>query len=515
MRERLHGRIRLHVASATPSSPNVNNSPGPVCGNVTRTRPARPLGSSRCAAAETYTCPVAEPGFEIAALPLAGPHPTERERLEHRARLLVFGGLAWHFVEFVIALVAGVVAGSIALIGFGADSLIEALAGVVVVWFFTGSRVGSSHAERRAQQMIAVRFSCSPRTSAVEAVRPLAGGDHPQASWVGIGLVAFTAVTMPLLARAKRRRRRRLSSAATVNEASQTSLCAYLSIALLVGLRGSQRAVRLVVGRPPRRARRSPGSRSRKAVELARRRLRWRLLSTSSPTRVLSKDRVSGPIALTRQIRDNRHDPSRRVLCAERRVQAGEQGGRHESCSGGEASVLWFVCRSGSGSRALCLSRDCQCRVSGGDHQWGGHGHHGPLRAISRRGPPRSKFTPRSMRTARPRGHVDCLDQVGSTFPGNIFGEVTSWEGSLDGSITLNVVGKFVGIPRGHPSGRVVQRDDSALRRSRGRPLDPVHWWLHLLRRDPAQRADCHAALLGTLPWCCGVHGRCRSTLRA
>ncbi len=50
------------------------------------------------------------------------------------------------------------------------------------------------------------------------------------------------------------------------------------------------------------------------------------------------------------------------------------------------------------------------------------------------------------------RGHVDCLDQVGSTFPGNIFGEVTSWEGSLDGSITLNVVGKFVGIPRGHPS---------------------------------------------------------------
>jgi hypothetical protein len=49
------------------------------------------------------------------------------------------------------------------------------------------------------------------------------------------------------------------------------------------------------------------------------------------------------------------------------------------------------------------------------------------------------------------RGHVNCVDQVGSTFPGNIFGEVTSWEGSLDGSITLNVVGKLVGFPGGHP----------------------------------------------------------------
>ena len=49
------------------------------------------------------------------------------------------------------------------------------------------------------------------------------------------------------------------------------------------------------------------------------------------------------------------------------------------------------------------------------------------------------------------RGHVNCVDQLGGTFPGNIFGEVTSWEGSLDGSITLNVVGKFVGFPGGHP----------------------------------------------------------------
>ena len=82
----------------------------------------------------------------------------ERRRLQRRARLLAWGGIAWHFVEFAIAIAAGVTASSIALIGFGADSLIEALAGFVVVWLFTGSRLRSASAERRAQQLIAVSF---------------------------------------------------------------------------------------------------------------------------------------------------------------------------------------------------------------------------------------------------------------------------------------------------------------------------------------------------------------------
>jgi len=165
-----------------------------------------------------------------------GPSSAERLRLERRARLLAWAGIAWHVVEFAIAVVAGVAAASIALIGFGADSLIEALAGVVVIWLFTGSRVGSHAAERRAQQMIAGSFFVLAAYVGVEAVRTLLGGDHPQTSWVGIGLAAFTALTMPLLARAKRRIGNRLSSAAAINEASQTQLCAYLSIGLLVGL---------------------------------------------------------------------------------------------------------------------------------------------------------------------------------------------------------------------------------------------------------------------------------------
>jgi divalent metal cation (Fe/Co/Zn/Cd) transporter len=160
----------------------------------------------------------------------------ERLHWERRARLLAWGGIAWHFVEFLIAVIAGLAAGSIALVGFGADSLIEAIAGFVVVWLFTGSRVGSTHAERRAQQMIAVSFFVLAAYVGIESVRTLVNGDHPQVSWVGIALAAFTAATMPLLARAKRNVGTRLGSSAAVKEASQTSLCAYLSVGLLVGL---------------------------------------------------------------------------------------------------------------------------------------------------------------------------------------------------------------------------------------------------------------------------------------
>ena len=150
--------------------------------------------------------------------------------------MLAWGGIAWHFVEFLIAIVAGVVAGSIALIGFGADSLIETVAGFVVVWLFTGTRLGSRSAERRAQQLIAISFYVLAVYVTVEAVRTLVLANRPEASWVGIGLAAFTAVTMPLLARAKRNVGHELGSSAAVKEASQTSLCAYLSIALLIGL---------------------------------------------------------------------------------------------------------------------------------------------------------------------------------------------------------------------------------------------------------------------------------------
>jgi divalent metal cation (Fe/Co/Zn/Cd) transporter len=161
---------------------------------------------------------------------------SDRLRLQRRARVLAWGGIAWHCAEFAIAIAAGLAASSIALIGFGADSLIEAIAGLVVVWLFTGSRLHSPSAERRAQQMIAASFFVLAAYVTVESVRTLVGGDHPDASWVGIGLALVTAPTMPLLARAKRRVGSRLGSSATVKEGAQNMICAYLSIALLVGL---------------------------------------------------------------------------------------------------------------------------------------------------------------------------------------------------------------------------------------------------------------------------------------
>jgi divalent metal cation (Fe/Co/Zn/Cd) transporter len=160
----------------------------------------------------------------------------ERARLERRARMLAHGGNAWHVIEFTVALAAGIAAGSIALIGFGADSLVEVLAGGVIVWLFTSGRGASSQAERRAQQLVAASFFVLAAYVTVESVRDLASGHRPSASWVGIGLAAVTAPSMPLLARAKRRVGHALGSSATVSEANQNQLCAYLSVALLAGL---------------------------------------------------------------------------------------------------------------------------------------------------------------------------------------------------------------------------------------------------------------------------------------
>jgi divalent metal cation (Fe/Co/Zn/Cd) transporter len=164
--------------------------------------------------------------------------PGERARraqLVRRAKVLAWGGNAWHLVEFGIAMGAGVAASSVALVGFGIDSLIEVAAGGVVVWLFTGRRAGSASAERIAQRLIAASFLALAVYIAVDSLHAL-GGDHPQPSWVGIGLALVTAPTMPLLARAKRQVGRRLGSRATESEAGQNLLCAYLSVALLVGL---------------------------------------------------------------------------------------------------------------------------------------------------------------------------------------------------------------------------------------------------------------------------------------
>jgi divalent metal cation (Fe/Co/Zn/Cd) transporter len=160
----------------------------------------------------------------------------ERRRLTSRARRLTELGLAWHALEAAIAIAAGVIARSVALVGFGADSVIEAGAGLVVLWLVTGERLSSHRAERRAQQLIAASFLMLSLYVTIESARDLIGGHHPAVSWVGIALAAVTLVAMPPLAAAKRRVGTALGSSATTSESRQTMLCAYLSAALLVGL---------------------------------------------------------------------------------------------------------------------------------------------------------------------------------------------------------------------------------------------------------------------------------------
>jgi divalent metal cation (Fe/Co/Zn/Cd) transporter len=164
------------------------------------------------------------------------PDNAGRDRLVRRAKTFAWIGVGWHGVEATIAIGAGLAASSIALVGFGADSLIEALAGFIVVWRFATARASSAATERRAQQLIATSFYVIAGYIAIEATLTFATGNEPKASWVGIGLSAFTLATMPPLAGAKAGVAEALGSAAAKSESRQTILCAYLSAGLLVGL---------------------------------------------------------------------------------------------------------------------------------------------------------------------------------------------------------------------------------------------------------------------------------------
>jgi divalent metal cation (Fe/Co/Zn/Cd) transporter len=160
----------------------------------------------------------------------------EPDRLVRRARQLAWLGIGWHGIEAAVAIGAGLAASSVALIGFGADSLIESLAGIILIWRFAASRAASEEAERRAQKLIALSFYLVAAYVGFESLRTLLTAERPEASWVGIGLAAATLVTMPPLAIAKGRIGEKLGSSATKSEGQQNMLCAYLSAALLVGL---------------------------------------------------------------------------------------------------------------------------------------------------------------------------------------------------------------------------------------------------------------------------------------
>ena len=175
--------------------------------------------------------------MESGALPLVATGPeARRPQLIRRAKSLARLGLGWHAIEAAVAIAAGLAAGSVALIGFGADSVVESVAGIVLLWRFGEGRHSSEAAERRAYRLIAISFWVIAAYVGVEAVRQLIAGDHPEASWIGIALAAIALATMPPLAMAKSKVAQQLGSAATRAEGRQNMLCAYLSAGLLVGL---------------------------------------------------------------------------------------------------------------------------------------------------------------------------------------------------------------------------------------------------------------------------------------
>jgi divalent metal cation (Fe/Co/Zn/Cd) transporter len=174
-----------------------------------------------------------------AELALAAGPGVDREtyrRLATRAKLLSWASLAYMTLEGSVAILAGILAGSVALIGFGLDSAIEGFASAIIVWRFTGMRMFSQAAEQRAQKLVAIQFFILAPYVGIQCIQALVQGERPDVSWLGIALSASSVIVMPYLGVAKQRIADRIGSAATRGEGRQNMLCAYLAGALLVGL---------------------------------------------------------------------------------------------------------------------------------------------------------------------------------------------------------------------------------------------------------------------------------------
>ncbi|MDP1876056.1 MAG: cation transporter [Actinomycetota bacterium] len=163
-----------------------------------------------------------------------GPSTHDRSRLGRRAQLLAAASVSYNAIEAIIAIAAGAAASSIALVGFGLDSLVEMSSGLVILWQFR-HRMPETR-ERIALRAIAVSFFALAGYLAFESVRSLLIGEGGEASRVGIIIAALSLAIMPALSFAQRRTGRQLGSATVVADSKQTLLCTYLSAVLLAGL---------------------------------------------------------------------------------------------------------------------------------------------------------------------------------------------------------------------------------------------------------------------------------------
>ncbi|MGW8356885.1 cation transporter [Streptomyces wedmorensis] len=166
-----------------------------------------------------------------------GPSPARRDALTRRIRFLVAATITYNVVEAVVALIAGTLASSTALIGFGLDSIIEVSSAAAVAWQFSARENAVREArEKTTLRIIAVSFFALAAYVAVDAVRALVGTGDAERSVPGIVIAALSLAVMPFLSAAQRRAGRELGSASAVADSKQTLLCTYLSAVLLVGL---------------------------------------------------------------------------------------------------------------------------------------------------------------------------------------------------------------------------------------------------------------------------------------
>ncbi|MGH3847318.1 MAG: hypothetical protein ACRDS0_38750, partial [Pseudonocardiaceae bacterium] len=140
------------------------------------------------------------------------------------ARLLSWISLGWLGIEGSVAILAAILAGSVALLGFGIDTAIEALASIIVVWRFSGDRTLSDTAEARAQKTVAVSFFLLAPYIAAESIRTLVMERHAETTWLGVALAVVSPLWCPTLGVMKKRLGARLNSAATTGEGRQNLL---------------------------------------------------------------------------------------------------------------------------------------------------------------------------------------------------------------------------------------------------------------------------------------------------
>ncbi|MFJ8400852.1 cation transporter [Streptomyces microflavus] len=166
-----------------------------------------------------------------------GPSPARRDALARRIRLLVVATIAYNVIEAAVALTAGTIASSSALVGFGLDSVIEVSSATAVAWQFSARDHAVREArERAALRIIALSFFALAAYVSVDAVRALTGDGEAERSITGMTIAALSLAVMPFLSAAQRRAGRELGSASAVADSKQTLLCTYLSAVLLVGL---------------------------------------------------------------------------------------------------------------------------------------------------------------------------------------------------------------------------------------------------------------------------------------